>query len=43
MTDLDFFTVCVSVKSRALRIAFEPVSTICIRLNNKMNYSYSAK
>jgi len=30
MTDLDFFTVCVSVTSRALCIVFEPATTIRI-------------
>jgi len=40
MTDLDFFTVFVSIKSRALCTVFEPASAIRIRLNNKMNYSY---
>jgi len=38
MTDLDFFTVCVSVKSKALCIVFEPASTIY-----KKNYSYAAE
>jgi len=43
MTDLDFFTVCVSVKSRASCIAFEPASTIRIRPSNKLHYSYLAE
>jgi len=30
MTDLDFFTACVSIKSRALYIVFEPASAIHI-------------